>query len=61
MDELGAVVEQIRRLFTAKNQARDQALQRSRGLIRLCAHAIRATHLEEWDIAPIGRFTIQDL
>ncbi len=51
MDDLSSIIEQIRESFAEKNQARDQALQRSRGLIRLCAHAIRATHREEWEAA----------
>lgn len=48
MDELNEIIENIRHAFTVKNEARDQALQRSRGLIRLCAKAIRATHRQEW-------------
>lgn len=48
MDELNAIIEDIRHAFTVKNEARDQALQRSRGLVRLCAKAIRATHRQEW-------------
>jgi len=51
MDRLDTIIEQIRQSFTVKNNARDQALQRSRGLIRLCAKAIRAIHREEWDEA----------
>jgi len=51
MEELSAAIEQIRATLTAKNNVRDQALQRSRGLIRLCAQAIRATHREEWEQA----------
>jgi translin len=48
MDELNPIIEQIRQAFATKNEARDRALQRSRGLIRLCAQAIRATHRQEW-------------
>lgn len=51
MSGLAEIIEQIQQDFTAKNQARDQALQRSRRLIRLCAQAIRATHRQEWDEA----------
>jgi translin len=51
MDKLNQVIEEIRETFTEKNQVRDQALQRSRLLIRLCAHAIRATHREDWQEA----------
>jgi len=48
MDELNPIIEQIRQAFATKNEVRDRALQRSRGLIRLCAQAIRATHRQEW-------------
>ncbi len=48
MDELTIIIEQIQKDFADKNKARDQALQRSRGLTRLCAQAIRATHRQEW-------------
>jgi translin len=48
MDELNPIIEQIRQAFATKNEARDRALQRSRGLIRLCAQAIRAIHRQEW-------------
>jgi translin len=51
MDQLSEIIDGIREALTIENQARDQALQRSRSLIRLCAHAIRATHREEWDVA----------
>ncbi len=34
-----------------RNQARDQALQKSRELIRLCSNAIRAGHRELWEEA----------
>jgi translin len=48
VDDLNTIIEGIRENFTVKNDARDRALQRSRGLIRLCAQAIRATHRQEW-------------
>ena len=51
MDPLGEIIDRIREALTVENGARDQALQRSRGLTRLCAHAIRATHREEWQVA----------
>jgi translin len=35
----------------ATNQAREIALSTSRGLIRQCANAIRATHRQQWDEA----------
>ncbi len=37
--------------FEARNTARDQALQKSRQLIRLCSSAIRAGHRNAWDEA----------
>jgi translin len=51
MEQLSEIIDRIREALTVENSARDQALQRSRGLIRLCAHAIRATHREEWQVA----------
>jgi translin len=51
MDQLSETIDRIRETLTVENNTRDQALQRSRGLIRLCAHAIRATHREEWQVA----------
>jgi translin len=51
VDDLNAIIDGIRENFAVKNDARDRALQRSRGLIRLCAQAIRATHRQEWHAA----------
>ena len=51
MENLDAIVENIRALFEIKNAARDATLARSRELIRLCALSIRATHREEFDEA----------
>jgi translin len=48
---LETITETIRAQFTDKNAARDQALARSRELIRLCAESIRATHRREWEAA----------
>ncbi|HYO89275.1 MAG TPA: hypothetical protein VER79_11540 [Candidatus Limnocylindrales bacterium] len=48
---LETISEGIRAQFTEKNAARDQALARSRELIRLCAESIRATHRREWAAA----------
>jgi translin len=44
-------MEQAQSYLEAKNQARDQALARSRQLIRHCALAIRAVHRAEHDRA----------
>jgi translin len=51
MDNLDTIADRIRANFTAKNAARDAALERSRTLIRHCANAIRATHRDERDLA----------
>jgi len=48
VDQLDSTSDQIRAEFEQVNTARDQAYQRSRGLISLCARAIRAIHREEW-------------
>jgi translin len=47
MDELDQIVENIRTVFDARNQARDEALAVCRLLTRHCANAIRAVHREE--------------
>src|SRR5260221_126547 len=47
MDNLDTIADRIRANFTAKNAARDGALERSRTLIRHCANAIRAVHRDE--------------
>ncbi|HDQ71470.1 MAG TPA: haloacid dehalogenase [Chloroflexi bacterium] len=47
MEKLDAIPERIRADFEARNQARDEALRRSRELIRLCATAIRASHRDD--------------
>ena len=51
MNHLETISERIRADFEARNGARDEALRRSRELIRLCATAIRASHRDEWDTA----------
>jgi translin len=48
MDHLEEIAETIRADFEARNAVRDDALQRSRELIRICATAIRASHRDEW-------------
>jgi len=49
--ELREVSKCIRADFEARNEARDEALRRSRKLIRLCSTAIRSSHREEWSDA----------
>ena len=51
MKNLGQISSRIRDNFTAKNAARDAALERSRTLIRHCANAIRAAHRDERELA----------
>lgn len=51
MDQLELLAEEIRQEFERVNAARDQAYQRSRELISLCARSIRAMHRSEWDTA----------
>ena len=49
--ELAQVVEDIRENFTVINALRDETLQRSRMLVRSCAHTIRAIHRHDWEEA----------
>lgn len=51
MENLEVIAERIREAFEAKNVARDEALRRSRELIRRCANTIRATHRAEFEEA----------
>lgn len=51
MQQLEQIADQIREQMERTNAARDLAYQRSRELTRVCAHAIRATHREEWEQA----------
>ena len=48
LDALAALAEED---MAAQNAVRDEALKASRELIRLCSHAIRAGHRDEWDAA----------
>lgn len=48
---LETISERIRAAFEVKNAARDQALARSRELIRYCAMSIRAVHRQEFELA----------
>ncbi len=51
MDNLDVIAGRIRESLEAKNAARDEALRRSRQLIRYCANTIRATHRGEFEEA----------
>lgn len=61
MDALNLICEVIREELTAKNIARDTALNRSRELIRHCAECIRAVHRREWEGAEKKLALIQNL
>lgn len=49
--DVSTYVEDIRDSFESLNSVRDATLQRSRNLIRTCAHTIRAIHRHEWQEA----------
>ncbi|MEO8609703.1 MAG: haloacid dehalogenase [Chloroflexota bacterium] len=51
MSDLNTISDGIRAAFITKNAARDEAIARSRELIRHCAEGIRAIHRREWDKA----------
>jgi translin len=51
LERLADVAERIGAYLEVKNKARDQALARSRELIRYCANAIRAAHRAQYDEA----------
>jgi translin len=54
MDNLDTIAEGIRGDLEAMNAARDEALSRSRELIRYCANTIKAIHREKWEEARDG-------
>ena len=49
--DLQTIVDRIRDELEARSDARDQAIRRSRTLIRYCANSIRAMHRGEFDEA----------
>lgn len=51
MERLDNIAERTQAYLEAKNAAREQALARSRELIRHCANTIRAVHRAEYDSA----------
>lgn len=51
MDHFPEIVEQLRQSFEMRNQARDHALAQARILTRHAAHAIRALHRSEYELA----------
>lgn len=59
INNLESIADVIRSAFEIKNDARDDALARSRVLTRHCANTIRAIHRKEWDAAQNGLQTVQ--
>jgi translin len=51
MDRLDEIADQIHQTLEARNNARDKALTQARSLTRFCAHAIRAIHRDERQLA----------
>jgi translin len=51
MDNLTEIAERVHLAFEARTKARDQALAQARQLTRHAAHAIRAIHRDEYDLA----------
>jgi translin len=51
MQQLDEIIEHIRQSFDARTEARDRVLSQTRTLTRHCAHAIRAIHREERQLA----------
>lgn len=60
MSEFDQICDGIRQAFIAKNAARDQAISRSREVIRLCSETIRAVHRREWPKADTGLATLTE-
>jgi translin len=58
LDDIG---EQIHEYLDEKNTARDQALQNSRELVRLCSQAIRAVHRNDRDLAQMRLQSAREL
>jgi len=51
MGQLEEIADRIQEDFEVRNAIRDEALRRSRGLIRVCATTIRASHRNDWEEA----------
>jgi translin len=51
MQQLDDIIEGIRQSLEARTAARDRALSQTRTLTRHCAHAIRAIHRDEHELA----------
>jgi translin len=51
LDNLPSTIDRIREELEARSDVRDQAIRRSRALIRYCANSIRAMHRAEFEQA----------
>lgn len=51
MDNLSLLSDRVHQAFEARTRARDEALSQARTLTRHCAHAIRAIHRSEHELA----------
>jgi translin len=60
MNDLNLIADNIRAAMEAKNKARDEAITRSRELIRYCAESIRAIHRREWENADAKMATAKE-
>jgi translin len=50
-NQLSQLADRVHQVFEARTRARDEALSQARVLTRHCAHAIRAIHRSEEDVA----------
>ena len=57
---LTAIVDDIRDGFTARSAARDDAIARSRELIRHCSESIRAVHRHDWPTADAKLLVVRE-
>jgi len=61
MTQLEQIAETVRAKLEQKNAARDQALARSRALIRHCAITIKSVHRAEWDEAQASLNAVREI
>jgi translin len=59
-DQLDTIVDDIRAAMTERSSARDDAIARSRELIRHCSESIRAVHRQDWAKADAKLATVRE-
>lgn len=59
-EQLDPIVDEIRAAMTARSSARDDAIARSRELIRHCSESIRAVHRQDWAKADAKLATVRE-